>query len=396
MMGRRAIVIYCGLLMSVTAFSVDITLPAFPQMMDEFSTRFTQVQWTVTAFLFATGIGQLVWGSFSDRFGRRPTLFIGLITLLAGQMLAIAAPTIGTLLVARIIQGLGAAGAIVSCRAVLRDLFSGQELARAMAFASAVFAIGPMLAPLFGAVVTEFAGWRFIFVALGVLATLLLVLLAYFEETSPQKDEKALHAIRIRSNMTVVFGHPQSRFFMIVSILAMAFMLLILTGAAPVYETEFGITGITFAVLFGLHGLGIVAGQILNRRLILSIGVFASIAAAAAVMIAMSGLLLLLSVSGLLTVYMLPVILALSNAAFLVFYSNAMSLVLDPHQERAGFAVSLFGFVTQMGGAAIVSFLVYFSNDSAIGMSSLMFVIAIGIGAFLFFWKGRLQEVGET
>ncbi|MCY6383618.1 Bcr/CflA family efflux MFS transporter [Hoeflea prorocentri] len=396
MMGRRAIVVFCGLLMSVTAFSVDITLPAFPQMMNEFSTGFTQVQWSVTAFLFATGIGQLVWGSFSDRFGRRPTLFIGLTTLLAGQMLAIAAPTIDALLVARVIQGLGAAAAIVSCRAILRDLFSGQELARSMAFASAVFAIGPMLAPLFGALITEFSGWRFIFVALGILATLLLILLAYFEETSPQKDRRALHATRIKSNVAAVFHHPQSRFFMIVSMFVMAFMLLILTGAAPVYETEFGITGVTFAVLFGIHGLGIVAGQILNRRLIVSIGVFAAIAVAGAVMVAMSGLLLFLSATGLLTVYVLPVILALANAAFLVFYSNATSLVLDPHHERAGFAVSLFGFFTQMGGAGIVSILVYFSNDSAVGMSSLMFVIAIGTCAALILWKGRSQEVGET
>lgn len=395
-MSQRLIVVYCGLLMSISAFSVDITLPAFPAMMAEFEAGFAQVQWTVTAYIFAAGCGQLVWGSVSDRYGRKATLGWGLSGLLAGQFLAVFAPNIELLLLARVLQGLGAASAIVGCRAILRDLFSGQDLARNMAMASAVFAVGPMLAPLLGAVITDLTGWRFIFVGLACLTAILLAMLAFFRETLAQPNEQALRPARIASNLAALFSHPQSRFFLLISVFAMAFMLLILTGAPAIYETEFGITGLAFAGLFALHGIGIISGQLINRRLIQSMGVIGAVAVSSVVMALMSGLYLALAVGDLLVVFLLPVLFAIPNGAYLVFYSNATSLVLDPHHERAGFAASLFGFVTQLGGAVVVSMLVLFGNDNATGMATLMFALALVMLAALAVRYGRKQPVREV
>ncbi|WP_136658363.1 MFS transporter [Nitratireductor sp. XY-223] len=396
MMSQRLIVVYCGLLMSISAFSVDITLPAFPAMMAQFSTGFAQVQWTVTAYIFAAGCGQLVWGSVSDRYGRKITLAFGLSGLLVGQFLAVFAPNIELLLLARVLQGLGAASAIVICRAILRDLFSGRELARNMAMASAVFAVGPMLAPLLGAVIIDLVGWRYIFVGLACLTAVLIVMLAFFRETLAEPNVHALRPARIRSNMAALFSHPQSCFFLIVSTLAMAFMLLILTGAPAVYETEFGITGLAFAGLFAIHGVGIICGQFINRRLINSMGVIGAVVVSSAVMAVMSGLYLALAVGDLLVVFLLPILFAIPNGAYLVFYSNATSLVLDPHHERAGFAASLFGFVSQLGGALLVSVLVIFGNDNAVGMATLMFALAVVMLAAVAVRYGRKQPVREV
>ncbi|MDA4845767.1 multidrug effflux MFS transporter [Hoeflea poritis] len=395
-MNQRWVVVFCGLLMSLSAFSTDITLPAFPDMVREFETPYSYVQWTVTVYIFSAGAGQLIWGSVSDRFGRKPTLFIGLSIFLAGQLLAVFAPTIELLLLARVVQGLAAAAAIVGNRAILRDLFSGKELARNMAMASAVFAIGPMLAPLIGAVIAQYSGWRMIFFAMTCLTAFLILMLSFMKETSNERDVHALRPSRIQSNLIALFSNAQSRFFLLTSMLAMAFLILLLTGAAPVYETEFGITGIQFALLFAVHGLGIIGGQILNRRLIHSIGVVPSVIVASSVMAVMTGIFLALTVGDLLTVFVLPILLALANGGFLVFYSNATSLVLDPHHDKAGFAVSIFGFTTQMGGAAIASVLVYFSNDNAFGMSSMMFSLAVLILVTLLGWHTRKQPVREV
>ncbi|MCP4314955.1 MAG: multidrug effflux MFS transporter [Hyphomicrobiales bacterium] len=395
-MSQRLVIVYCGLLMSLSAFSTDVTLPAFPEMVEEFATPYAYVQWTITTYIFATGAGQLIWGSISDRFGRKPILFAGLGIFLVGQLLAVVAPTIELLLLARVVQGLGAASAIIGSRAILRDLFSGKELARNMAMASAVFAIGPMLAPLLGAVIADLAGWRSIFIGLSCLTLILMIMLGFFTETSKVKDVRALKLSRIQTNLVALFTHPQSCFFVLISMFAMAFLLLILTGAAPVYESEFGITGLYFAGLFALHGLGIIAGQLLNRRLIHTIGIVPSVIVASVVMVVMSGIFLALTVGDLLTVIVLPVLLGLANSGFLVFYSNATSLVLDPHQDKAGFAVSIFGFAAQMGGALIASVLVYFSNDQALGMSTLMFSIALFILLALVGWNFRKQPVREV
>ena len=389
-------VVYCGLLMSLSAFLVDITLPAFPIMVQEFSSPYAYVQWTLTIYMIGAGGGQLLWGSVSDRFGRKPVLFFGLSLLLVGLLLAFFAPTIALLLAARALQGLGAASAMVCSRAILRDLFSGTELARNMAMAAAVFAVGPIFAPLLGAVMIEVAGWRSIFFGMSCLTLMLLAALLFFEETARVKDVQALRPDRIRTNMIALFTHPQSRFFLLVSMVSMAFMLTILTGMAPMYEAEFGITGILFAMLFAIHGLFIIGGQFVSRRLIHSIGIVPTTIVASTIMAMMSALLLALTVGDMLMVFMVPVLVGFANSAFMVIYANTTSLVLDPHQDKAGFAVSVYGFATQLGGAAIVSVLVLFSNDNAFGLSSMMFLLSLVIVLALMGWTMKHKPVEET
>ncbi|MEM9105782.1 MAG: MFS transporter [Pseudomonadota bacterium] len=395
-MSQRILVVYCGLLMSVSAFLVDITLPAFPTMVQEFSSPYAYVQWTLTIYTLSAGAGQLLWGSLSDRFGRRPILFFGLSLLLVGLVLAFFAPTIALLIAARILQGLGAAAAMVCSRAILRDLFSGKDLARNMAMASAVFAVGPIFAPFLGAVMIELAGWRSIFFCLSCLTLMLIGALFFFEETSQFKDGQALRLGRIRTNLVSLFTNPQSRFFLLVSMVSMAFMLVILTGVAPMYESEFGITGILFAGLFAIQGIFLIAGQFVSRRLIHTLGIIPTIVVASTVMAVMSGLFLALTVGNVLMVFMVPLVVGLANSAFMVIYANATSLVLDPHEDKAGFAVSVYGFASQMGGAAIVSVLVFFNNDQALGMSALMLALSLIVFAALLGWSARHKPVRET
>ena len=108
-MNPLAIVIYCGVLISISSFAIDITLPAFPEMVRRLDSPYATVQWTVTVYMFCAGIAQLVWGPASDRFGRRPTLAAGLSLFLVGSVLTALAPTIEWLLAGRAIQGCGAA-----------------------------------------------------------------------------------------------------------------------------------------------------------------------------------------------------------------------------------------------------------------------------------------------
>ncbi len=394
MMSHRVLVLYCGLLMSISAFSVDITLPSFPAMVSGLSTEMAFVQWTVTAYIFAAGIGQLFWGSASDRFGRKPTLLIGLLIMLGGQFMAALAPSITLLIVARVVQGFGAAAAITGSRAILRDLSSGPELARNMAMATTVFAIGPIVAPLLGAAVADLAGWRIVFAALGMLTVPLLLGLFFYPETKTQLQADALKPQRAWQNMVALFAHPQSCFFLLISILAMAFMLLILTMASPLYESEFGITGLKFAALFAVNGIGIVFGQMLNRWMICKIGVVNSMLVASVTMLVSTGIFVALALTDTLILIVLPPLLATANAGFLVFYANATSLVLDPHAKISGFAVSIFGFLTQIGSAIIVSILVVFGDAATSTMAFQMFILAAMILTGLSFWLVRKPAAG--
>ncbi len=356
----RFLVFYCGLLMSLGAFSVDITLPSIPAMVDGLAAPYALVQWTVTVYMLVSGIGQLFWGAASDRFGRKATVATGLGLYLAGSLVAMAAPTISILLAGRALQGLGAASAMVASRAMIRDVYSGEELARNLALASMFFALGPVVAPLVGALIAEFTSWRSIFAVLSAWSVILIVLLARIPETVPRRSHDALSLAVFAARTGRLVSHPQSRLFLVVSAVIMSSMLLILSSAPRVYEANFGISGIAFALFFAVHGTGIVVGQWLNRRLIRKVGTVRATIAGNAVLIGAMLAMLAVWAAGAMNPFVMSALFVLFATSYLVVYSNAGAMVLDPHGDIAGHATAIFGFTSQMGAALTVSALVVF------------------------------------
>ena len=215
--------VFCGLLLSVSAFSNDILLPSLFAIQREFDTEIERVQLVVPVFMIVSAAGQLVFGAGSDRFGRRYAIMAGLVCYLAGSLIAMLAGGIGMLLVGRGLQGFGSSCCQVVARAILRDTNQGAQLARAMALATAIFSFGPIAAPLIGILLLSLGDWRAVFGALLVFgAILLLVSITLFKETNLNCDPHALEPARLSSAFASVARHPQSRFFLVI-ILSPAF-----------------------------------------------------------------------------------------------------------------------------------------------------------------------------
>ncbi|MCV0397494.1 MAG: Bcr/CflA family efflux MFS transporter [Rhizobiaceae bacterium] len=387
--GDRAVVLYCGLLMSISAFSVDITLPSFPAMAEGLSARYELIQWTITVYMFAAGIAQLLWGSASDRYGRRPILAAGLSIFLVGCLVAALAPSIAVLLIARAAQGFGAAAAIVSSRAIIRDLFSGEELARNLALATAIFAVGPIMAPLLGAGIALPFGWRAIFGVLAALAAAMLLFLLRMPETIPAISARSMRPAVFMERACRLFVHPQSRHFLILSAVAMSSMLFILASAPRVYDVEFGISGTVFAIYFALHGTGIIVGQTANRRLIPAVGTVRAMLIACGVLILAAALILATALAGIANAASTTALLILFATSYLIVYSNAAAMVLDPHGDIAGFAASFYGFISQIGSAVIVSGLVVLAGDSVTAFAATLLAICIACLGGVWLWIRR-------
>ncbi|MFN3764849.1 MAG: Bcr/CflA family efflux MFS transporter [Aliihoeflea sp.] len=388
-MTPRAIVVYCGVLMSISSFTVDITLPSFPDIVAELDTRYALVQWTIAIYMLAAGIAQLVWGPASDRYGRRVTLACGLAVYLAGCLLGALAPTIELLLAARALQGLGAAAAIVLARTILRDLFSGQELGRNLALASAIFAVGPILAPLVGAAIATPFGWRAIYGFLAIFGIGLIAALWRMPETIGEKVPEATRPAVLARRFKRLFIHPQSRRFLIVSAVIMSSMLMILSALPRLYEANFAVTGPAFAMFFALHGIGIIIGQVLNRRIIPVLGIVRAMLLANAILIVAALLVLVVTFSGLVSAPLLTAIMILFATSYLVVFSNGAAMVLDPHGDIAGFAASLYGFVSQIGGAAITLVTVVLVGDSLVAFGLALLAICGTSAIMVFDWQRR-------
>ena len=394
-MQPRSMVIYCGLLMSAGAFSIDITLPSFPEIQSDLSTNNTLVQWTITSFLITAGLGQLIWGGVADKYGRKPALAAGLSIYLAGCLLAALAPNIEILLGGRALQGLGGAAAMVCSRAIIRDLFSGDELARSLALATAIFAAGPIIAPLAGGLIAEFSGWRMIFALLSVYACMLLVILYRLPETNQTKTADATKLATIARRSKRLIFHPQSRHFLAFAAIVNSSIILILASLPVIYDVHFGITGLLFSVFFAAHGLGIIVGQVANRRLIRNFGPVPAMIMGGIVLVVSATLMLIGGVAETIGAYSMSALFVLFATSYLIVYANSTAMVLDPHGDMAGFAASFFGFVGQIGASLIASVLLIFTGDSIVAFAAILLGICVISLAGNIWWqsgaKARLR-----
>ncbi len=151
-------------------FATTVYLPSLPAMTVALQASPAAMQQSLTAFLIVFGVGQLLVGPLSDRYGRRTVLFGGLAVFLAGTMQCALAGDIGTLISGRALQALGACASVVTARAAIRDSFEGAEMARVMGFISIVFGIVPGFAPLIGGLLQEGFGWPSTFWAMALFA----------------------------------------------------------------------------------------------------------------------------------------------------------------------------------------------------------------------------------
>lgn len=374
-MSRALLIVYCGLLLSMGAFSCDITLPAFWSMSQDLGASIEWVQAIVPVFLLLQALGQLVFGPLSDRFGRKPVVFAGLCIYLVGTGIALIAASMGAVHLGRAAQGFGSACGIVVGRAMLRDISHGTALAQAMAFAMAIFALGPITAPLLGYGLVALGGWRGIFLGMGLVALALIGGALLLEETNRTPDPLALKRDNLVSALSRIARHPQSRYFLLLAAITQYSIVSFVSSAPRFFKTAFDIDGLAFAGLFASTGLGIIVGQLANSRLIGRLGVLPTTRVAAAMLLFVSAATTALSLAGWLGGGVFVLLMFCFNTSFLVIMANAASLVIDPHREIAGFASSAYGFFTQIVASSLALATMPFFHGRILPWAATMLVI---------------------
>jgi DHA1 family bicyclomycin/chloramphenicol resistance-like MFS transporter len=260
-----------------------------------------------------------------------------------------------------------------------------------MALAMAIFALGPISAPLLGYGLVVLGGWRAIFLGMATLAIgLLLVALLRFKETNPSPDPQALRPSRLLQSLGSILGSRQSRYFLVVAAATQFAVISFVSNAPRFFKSAFGIEGLDFALLFAATGLGIVVGQVANNRVIARVGVLATTRLAAGALAAVAGVIVLLSLAGALPGTLFTALMLLFNTSLLVVMANSASLVIDPHREIAGFASSAYGFFTQIIGSTVAALTLPLFNGALLPWAiSMLGVMGAVLAALLAYRPGR-------
>ncbi|MEE9335740.1 MAG: MFS transporter [Granulosicoccaceae bacterium] len=374
--------------MSLTAFSIDISLPFFPAIASSLQSPLSAMPLIVTVYLLFMGVGNLVFGPLSDKYGRKPVLSGTLFVFIVGAIVCGLADSLRQLLVGRALQGFAVGAAPVVATAILRDMFSGRELGRSMAISTGIFSVGPIVAPLLGVGLAELGGsWRTVFYATAVYAALLLLALLLTPETNKTPSADATKPSVLWRNSKTILFHPQSGYFLMLSAITTVAMILIVSTSPAIFNNEFGITGAKFAVLFALHGTGIIVGQLLNHQLIAIVGIVKTALIAALIMGTSTMLIVLFALMGWLNEYWLSFLVAFFAVGYLSVVANSMTMLMQPHGDKAGLAASLRGATSALVATVGSSALALFVQNSALLWGGALFGVSLISISLLYRWQ---------
>lgn len=382
------LIILLALLAAIGPLSIDAYLPAMPAIAADLRVASPVIEQSLSSYFVGLALGQVICGPLSDRLGRRPILFGGLVLYLLATVACVMVPGAHGLIAGRALQGLGASATPAVSRAVVRDLWSGNRAARAMSFIMMAMAFAPIVAPLLGGQILIYLGWRAIFWLMFFFGLLLVALVAL---RLPETHGPARRAnVRLFDHFVayrLVLSSARGWAYLLAGGLSYAVLFGYIIGSPSVYIEFFGVRPDIFGFYFGLNVIGLTLGNWFNSRFVMRWGylrmlgmgiLVTSVGTLALLLFAQSG-------AGGLTAVVLTLFIAVAPVG--MSGANAIAGLLDRYPDNAGAASALFG-VSQFGFGAVAGVLASaFHTGSAAGMAWTMLVMALGaMVAWLGLW----------
>ncbi len=363
---RLVYALVLGLLASLGPLCIDLYLPALPEMAGELNTSTATAQLSLTAGLLGLGVGQLIFGPYSDKLGRMRPLLVSLALLLFASLWCALVPNIDQLLIARLLQGLAGAGGAVISRAIARDLYSGHELTRFFALLMLVNGLAPIVAPVLGGAMLQFMDWRGIFGVLAGIAVLLFTLASLkLSESLPAERRSQGGILAMLQSLGGLLTQRQFMGLCLTQGFVIAGMFAYI-GASPfVLQQIYGLSPQMFSLCFAINGVGLIISAQISSRLSIHWGE-RKVLKGGLTLAAISSLLLLLAASLHAPLVLLLVPLFFSVAVIGIVGPTASSLAMQSQGDKAGSASALIGVsmfalgacsvpLTGLGGTSSVS-----------------------------------------
>lgn len=365
-------ILMLGALAALPAVTTDMYLPSLPSVVTDLNTSQAAAQFTMSGTLLGAAVGQLVIGPFSDRFGRRLPLLIGIFLHVVTSLLCFIAPDIGSLIALRVLQGFFNAAAGVVSLAVIRDRFVGSEAARLLSRLMLVIGLAPLLAPTIGQAVASVWQWRAVFLALALIGIILvLIVWKWMPETLPAERRRTKEGPSTFSGYRTLIRDRQFLALALIPGLGMAFIMSYVVGSPFVFQDEYGLSGAQYAAVFAFNGVGMVISAQLNASLVGKYSPMGILRVAVLVLLGLSLLLPLVLATDLGGVLGLAAVLWLVLAMHGFIAANSSVMALGDYGHMAGSAAAMIGAL-QVGIAGAVSPLVGILGGDAMAMSTVI------------------------
>lgn len=395
-MSRVEFVALCAMMFATIAFSIDAMLPALPEIGRELSpNNLNKAQMILTSFMLGMGIGTFFTGPLSDTFGRKPVIVGGAALYIACAAIGWASQSLELVLAARLFQGIGAAGPRVVTLAIIRDLYSGREMARLVSIVMLIFTLVPAIAPLLGSFIIAFSGWRGVFLAF-ILFSLISVLWLGLRLPEPlaREDRRPFRLPVLIAAVGEMWTIPAVRISILVQTLCFAMLMTILTSVQMVYDITFG-RAESFPYWFA--GVSLVAGtaSILNAWLVMRLGMRFLVTVTLAVQIGCSLAMMLAWITLPVGATLFGVFVVWQTTLFFqagMTLGNLNAMAMEPLGHMAGTAASVMGAISTVFGAALAV-----PVGMAFDGTPLPLTIGIGLEAALGFalmlWMKRAEAL---
>lgn len=366
-----------GLMVALGPFSIDMYLPAFQVIADEFNTTISRVGISMASYFVGMAAGQLIYGPLLDRFGRKPPLYSGLVVYIAASIACIMSTNVEELIVFRLIQAIGGCASSVAALAMVRDIFPVKDNAKVFSSLMLVISASPIIAPSLGGFASLQWGWPSLFMIL-IAISMLIVLLVFFwlpESKGPDPSFSLLPKEILRS-FGEVFREPQFSTYAFAGGIAFSGIFVFVSTSPFLYMKIYGFDERQYGIMFAVLVSGLILASQLNRLLLRKYSSETLIGWAIAIQVIDVVLLLGLSALGLDSFYVQTVLIFLFLGTIGIVLPNSSALVLAPFDSNTGTASSMLGAL-QLGFGALASFIVsYATTDSILPMMITLCVCA--------------------
>lgn len=374
--GRRVVyIILLGALTALGPFTIDLYLPAFPVLQQDFQTTAAAIQLTLTGTMIGFALGQLIVGPLSDKVGRRrPLLAVTALHVIASIGAALA-PDLTLLAIARVLMGMGAAAGGVVAMAIVRDLFGGRRLVVMLSRLALVSGVAPVIAPLVGSALLAVMPWRGIFVVLAVYGAVMLVsAIALVPETLPKARRGANGGATVLQRYRSVFSDRVFIGVLIIGGMTFSGLFSYLSSSSFLFQEGYGFDAQQYGMLFAVNSLGVVLGVQTASRLAARFGPQWVLAFSTATLVLASAAIIVFDQLGLGLWPTMAALFVFMTACGFTF-PCVQVLALDRHGKAAGTAASIIG-ACNFGVAGLISPIVgWIARDAGITATTMASVM---------------------